>query len=179
VQNRNRPTAQCGPVFVLLPPRRHTSLDWPDPPGFFPLHTRLASSRQHAEAPTAGVACRPRQLPLRRAPLASRPPRAAHAVAAPGAVPLADPRLLSAEAKPHLSSPLHSNRRRVLTQSALPSLSTSTPSTGHCAPPSCTSTPLPSARTVVAPSRPPSLLSRPPSCRPPSLVFLQPRQPHQ
>jgi hypothetical protein len=48
------------------------------------------------------------------------PPRVVHAAAAPGAAPLAGPRLLSAEAKPRLSSPLHSNHRRVLAHSALP-----------------------------------------------------------
>jgi hypothetical protein len=53
------------------------------------------------------------------------------------------------------------------------------PSAGQCAPPSCASTPLPSARTVVAPSRSPSSLSRPPSCRPPPPVLLRPCRPHQ
>jgi hypothetical protein len=144
-----------------------------------PTHSASSHCTRAWRHPNSAPKRRPRQLPLRRAPLASRPPRVAHAAATPGAAPLADPRLLSAEAKPHLSSPLHSNRRRVLTHSALPSLSTSTPSAGHCAPPSCASTPLPSARTVVALSRLSSLLSRLPSCRPPSLVFLQPRQPRQ
>jgi hypothetical protein len=93
VQNWNRPTAQCSLVFVLLPAQSHTGLDWPSPPGLFPLRTCLELSR---------------------------PPRAAHAAAAPVSAPLASPRLLRAEAKPHLSSPLHSNCRRVLAHSALP-----------------------------------------------------------
>jgi hypothetical protein len=120
MQDRNRPIAQCGPVFVLLPARSHTNLDWPGPPDLFPLRARLTSSRQRVAALTARAACRSRQLPLRRAPPASRPPRAAQAAAATGAAPLAGPHLLTAEAKPHLSSPLHSNRRRVLTHSTLP-----------------------------------------------------------
>jgi hypothetical protein len=120
VKDRNRPTAQCGLVFVLLPARSHAVLDWPSPPGLFPLRTCLVSSRQRAEALTASAACRPRQLLLRHAPPACRPPRTAHAATATGAAPLAGPCLLSAEAKPHLSSPLHSNRRRLLAHSVLP-----------------------------------------------------------
>jgi hypothetical protein len=44
------------------------------------------------------AACQPRQLQLRHAPPAFRPPCAVHGAAAPGAAPLAGPRLLSATA---------------------------------------------------------------------------------
>jgi hypothetical protein len=105
VQNWNRPTAQCGPVFVLLPARSHTGLDWPGPAGLFPWRARLASSWQRVEVPTATC------LPASTRRACSRRSQCSAS---------SRPSSSQCRGKPHLSSPLHSNRRRVLTHSALP-----------------------------------------------------------
>jgi hypothetical protein len=98
VRNWNWPTAQCGTIFVLLPAEATPA--WTGPAHPASSHDARAWRRPDnaSKRQTASVACRLRQLPLRRAPPTFRPPRAAHAAAAPDAAPLAGPHLLSAAA---------------------------------------------------------------------------------
>jgi hypothetical protein len=116
-------SAHCSvqPSSISKPAQGHAGVNWPSPPDRWLLRARLGavpivSFRSHcsyrARTPTASATSRPCQLPLRRVPPASRPPRAVHAAAIPCAAPLAGARMLTSRARDSCVAAGATSRRR-------------------------------------------------------------------